>query len=89
MISDKTVALLTKLRMLCEKVVEDEGVAGAGRQECWMATAGLTDAITDIMSHLMLANSIEQRAVMVQKCDQDPADIVKDMLNIVNKETVN
>ena len=89
MISDKTVVLLTKLRVMCETVVEEDGVANAIRPERWVVTAGQTDAITDIMSHLMLANSLEQTAVMAQKCDQYPADVLKDLLNIVNKETVN
>lgn len=66
MISDKTVELLTQLRGLCEEVVDDRD--HAHRPENWQAVSGMVDTITDIMAGLMAANSIEQRALLAQKC---------------------
>lgn len=74
-ISEKTVALIMRLRAKCEDVASDGDISA---EEC----ANLLDVLTDIMNALLVANNIEQEALMAQKVNEagvDACDVIRRM----------
>lgn len=85
-ISEKTVALIIRLREKCEDVASDVYISA---EECAMRL----DTLTDIMKNLLVANGLEQKALMAQKVNEagvEAFDVIRRMVADMEKEeTVN
>ncbi len=81
-ISEKTVALIVRLREKCEEVASDGDISA---EEC----AKRLDALTDIMNNLFVANVIERKALVATKVNEagvEAYDAIRRMCAEMEKE---
>ena len=81
-ISEKTVALIIRLREKCEDVASDVYISA---EECAMRL----DTLTDIMKNLLVASGLEQKALMAQKVNEagiEACDAIRRMCAEMEKE---
>lgn len=81
-ISEKTFALIVRLREKCEEVASDGDISA---EECAMRL----DTLTNIMNKLLVANGIEQKALVATKVNEagvEACDAIRRMCAEMEKE---
>lgn len=81
-ISEKTVALIVRLREKCEEIASDGYISA---EECAMRL----DTLTNIMNDLLVANGLEQKALVAKKVNEtgvEACDAIRRMCAEMEKE---